>query len=101
MPADFQPNLVFAVELGFDRSQAMTEFDKFRDYWNAKTGKDATKLDWPATWRNWLRNAAKPRNRPHQQAPPRETQHARLATRERSEAAGNCMKNSHGRQSFG
>ncbi|MGF6174728.1 hypothetical protein [Ensifer sp. 4252] len=77
MPADFQPNLVFAVELGFDRSQAMAEFDKFRDYWNAKAGKDATKLDWPATWRNWLRNAAKPRNRPHQQAPPRETEHAR------------------------
>lgn len=77
LPADFQPNLVFAVELGFDRSQAMTEFDKFRDYWNAKAGKDATKLDWPATWRNWLRNAAKPRNRPHQQAPPRETDHAR------------------------
>ena len=101
MPADFQPNLVFAVELGFDRSQAMTEFDKFRDYWNAKAGKDATKLDWPATWRNWLRNAAKPRNRPHQQAPPRETEHARLATRERSEAASNCRKNSHGRQSFG
>lgn len=77
LPADFQPNLVFAVELGFDRSQAMGEFDKFRDYWNAKAGKDATKLDWPATWRNWLRNAAKPRNRPHQQAPPRETDHAR------------------------
>ena len=23
-----------------------------------KTGKDATKLDWPATWRNWMLNAA-------------------------------------------
>ena len=26
---------------------------QFRDHWVAKTGKDATKLDWPATWRNW------------------------------------------------
>lgn len=33
------------------------EADKFRDYWVAKTGKDATKHDWLATWRNWCRNA--------------------------------------------
>lgn len=29
---------------------------KFRDYWTGKSGKDATKVDWPATWRNWIRN---------------------------------------------
>ena len=34
-----------------------TEHRKFVDYWTAKTGKDATKLDWEATWRNWMRNA--------------------------------------------
>lgn len=34
------------------------EADKFRDYWTAKAGKDAAKLDWLATWRNWCRNAA-------------------------------------------
>lgn len=34
-----------------------TETQKFVNYWQAKTGKDATKLDWPATWRNWLLNA--------------------------------------------
>ena len=28
----------------------------FRDHWAAKTGKDATKLDWLATWRNWCRS---------------------------------------------
>ncbi|WP_239482858.1 hypothetical protein [Paraburkholderia sp. C35] len=33
------------------------EAEKFRDYWAAKSGKDATKHDWPATWRNWIRNA--------------------------------------------
>jgi hypothetical protein len=27
---------------------------KFINYWTAKSGKDATKLDWPATWRNWM-----------------------------------------------
>ena len=29
--------------------------ERFVDYWRAKAGRDATKLDWPATWRNWMR----------------------------------------------
>jgi uncharacterized protein YdaU (DUF1376 family) len=29
--------------------------DIFRDHWRAKGGKDAAKLDWLATWRNWVR----------------------------------------------
>jgi len=32
--------------------------EDFRDYWTAKTGKDATKLDWLATWRRWVRKEA-------------------------------------------
>lgn len=31
---------------------------KFKDYWIAKAGKDATKADWLATWRNWIRREA-------------------------------------------
>lgn len=34
------------------------ETEKFRNYWRAKSGKDATKIDWPATWRNWMLTAA-------------------------------------------
>lgn len=34
------------------------ETEKFRNYWRAKSGKDATKLDWEATWRNWMLKAA-------------------------------------------
>ena len=34
------------------------ELDKFRDYWSAKAGKDACKVNWNATWRNWVRSAA-------------------------------------------
>jgi len=30
-------------------------FASFRDYWIAKPGKDGVKLDWSATWRNWVR----------------------------------------------
>lgn len=36
--------------------------DRFRDYWIAKTGKDATKADWEATWRNWVRKDYTPTN---------------------------------------
>ena len=32
-----------------------SEAAKFRDHWVAKAGRDATKLDWLATWRNWCR----------------------------------------------
>jgi hypothetical protein len=34
------------------------ETEKFVNYWRAKSGRDATKLDWPATWRNWMLKAA-------------------------------------------
>lgn len=36
---------------------ARRELAKFADYWAAKSGRDAAKLDWSATWRNWLRTA--------------------------------------------
>ena len=36
--------------------------DQFKDYWVAQAGQKGVKLDWDATWRNWVRNtkAAKP-----------------------------------------
>lgn len=34
------------------------ESQKFLDHFRAKSGKDATKQNWLATWRNWMRNAA-------------------------------------------
>ena len=49
---------------------------KFVDYWTAKSGKDAVKLDWDATWRNWIRNA---RPSPQSRAAPVSTTDARIA----------------------
>lgn len=43
----------------------------FRDYWVGKTGQGATKRDWLATWRNWLRRAVQHGNR-NRQAPHRD-----------------------------
>lgn len=34
--------------------------EDFRDYWTAKTGTGATKLDWSATWRTWVRKERSP-----------------------------------------
>jgi uncharacterized protein YdaU (DUF1376 family) len=31
-------------------------FDTFKDYWVAKAGQKGVKLDWFATWRNWVRS---------------------------------------------
>lgn len=33
------------------------EHENFCDFWRAKAGADARKLDWPATWRRWMRTA--------------------------------------------
>lgn len=30
---------------------------RFRDHWLSKAGKDAVKVNWEATWRNWIRRA--------------------------------------------
>jgi hypothetical protein len=35
------------------------EHRKFIDHWTDKTGKDATKVTWDGTWRNWIRREAK------------------------------------------
>ena len=49
---------VFAGQHGMSDSEVNREADRFRDYWLAKAGKDAVKLDWSATWRNWIRRAS-------------------------------------------
>lgn len=46
------------VELPAELYQrAGVELEKFRNYWCAKTGKDATKIEWDRTFRNWMINA--------------------------------------------
>lgn len=40
-----------------------SETDRFRDYWAGVSGQRGTKLDWVATWRNWLRRANDDRTR--------------------------------------
>ncbi|MBB5074486.1 hypothetical protein HNQ69_001638 [Bartonella callosciuri] len=57
LPADFEPDYDFALAEGLPPERVKVEIAKFRDYWTAKSGKDASKIDWQATWRNWVRNS--------------------------------------------
>lgn len=79
-----------------------TEYAKFRDYWQAKPGKDGIKLDWLATWRNWCRTAFKGREKAAQTGPdllqqtaadgrvrvPQDSDEYRSIARKRREAGG-------------
>ena len=39
-------------------------FEKFKDYWIAQAGQKGVKLDWFATWRNWVRSTNAPKVNP-------------------------------------
>lgn len=45
---------IWAEQFNLTTEQIVTEGQKFKDYWHS-TGK--TKVDWQATWRNWIRTA--------------------------------------------
>jgi hypothetical protein len=62
------------LQQGHSEAHIRLEADKFRDFWCSKSGKDATKVDWLATWRNWIRNS-KPAAHRGQAPPPRMTHH--------------------------
>jgi hypothetical protein len=63
LPADFvMPSdwLLFAqVERGWTLDVAKTEAASFIDFWHSAPGQRGVKLNWQATWRNWVRNSRK------------------------------------------
>lgn len=65
----------FAIAQGVPIGEVDREAGKFRDFWNAKPGVGGVKLDWPATWRNWIRRVCEQRGfapAPNGAAPSRE-----------------------------
>lgn len=57
LPADWTPSEAL---VGWARNERpdldpTKTSERFRDFWTAKPGKDGTKLDWDATFRNWVR----------------------------------------------
>lgn len=46
----------YAEERGYTDRQIRALAEDFADYWAAQPGQKGVKLDWPATWRRWVRN---------------------------------------------
>lgn len=51
--------IAYAKQHGLSESQAKFEIEKFRNYFLAAPAQKGVKLDWPATWRNWVLNSKK------------------------------------------
>lgn len=61
LTADWQPNdddRQFARDRLPTNLACREELGKFREYWLAKPGAGALKLDWSLTWRKWVRTAS-------------------------------------------
>lgn len=58
LSADWVPSEADAI-FGRDRlgGEWHGQVERFRNYWVGKSGASATKLDWSATWRNWVLKA--------------------------------------------
>ena len=61
LPADWSPSSADAMFCKTERPylDVSKTADRFRDYWHAQPGAKGSKLDWSATWRNWVRNESK------------------------------------------
>ena len=53
----------WALAEGWPEHAIRLEAQKFHDHWKAAPGQKGVKLDWQATWRNWMRNSKSPKNR--------------------------------------
>jgi hypothetical protein len=47
--------VTWARERGFNDHAIREITEEFTEWWQAKAGKDAIKLDWSLTWKNWVR----------------------------------------------
>jgi hypothetical protein len=58
LPADWKPSDDQIAFCKSDRPDLnpVAVADRFRDFWIAQPGAKGVKLDWDATWRNWVRN---------------------------------------------
>jgi hypothetical protein len=56
-----EEEISFAEGRGLGLETINLEAEKFRNYWLGKAGQAGVKLDWPATWRNWIIKAVERR----------------------------------------
>jgi hypothetical protein len=51
------PDMVTWARANAPHVDGKRETEQFTDYWNSASGAKARKVDWEATWRNWMRKA--------------------------------------------
>ena len=58
LPADWKPNAELAKWSKAERPDLNLRkvLEEFRDYWTSVAGSKGVKLNWDATWRNWVRS---------------------------------------------
>ena len=63
LPSDWKPDEVSLAFCQAERPDLQVESvaARFRDYWTGVPGTKGRKLDWPATWRNWVRSENAPK----------------------------------------
>jgi hypothetical protein len=59
LPDDWQPpdEVIRAMHTELPHLDLRAQHRRFTDYWRAASGQKGVKLDWAATWRNWMRTA--------------------------------------------
>lgn len=77
IPDDFavNPDMVAWAKANAPNVDGRRETEKFINHWRAKTGAQATKLDWVLTWRNWLLTAQQDAERYRGRASPQQVEH--------------------------
>lgn len=71
LPDDWKPDesdWQYARSKGLDPNSTA---EKFRNYWHAKPGREAVKLDWRKTWQNWCLTEAERKPKFGQPQPPK------------------------------
>lgn len=56
-----EEEISYAEGRGLGLETISLEAEKFRNFWLGKAGQAGVKLDWPATWRNWIIKAVERR----------------------------------------
>jgi hypothetical protein len=66
LPANWRPDsdlMAWTATQGLSQTEIAEQLERFTDWWAAAPAAKGTKLDWPATWRNWVREALARRGR--------------------------------------
>ncbi|CAK01391.1 DUF1376 domain-containing protein [Bartonella tribocorum] len=54
LPADFEPNLQYAIDQGLTHEEALLEFERFKLHWQDNPNRNAKKSDWQKAWYKWI-----------------------------------------------